>query len=844
MRRAACRSDQGGEGAAERRRVDAFAGARRRRDVVGAAPRCQAVQEPERLLAARQRQIVLAGRRRGPARRLAFHITALLPATQPLQDEPRQLGGAGAGEEVGQGDLDPGPLRDALPQLDRRQRVEAQVGERRPGRDARRRHAGRPRRLAAHPSEEEGLALAGVQPEQRRGDGKRWLQPRERFEPIERRWLGRSRQRLQRRRRFHLRARAPQRREAAVEIGGPAGLAPHLAARGPGQGRGAQEDHLVHPRLVLLGDRAPHRLGDRRRRVRLSAAQIGLARHHQPLLAIGLDREGGARPRPQRRVSPLDGPLDVLRIVIAPAQDDEVLPPPGDEQLAAGEKAEVARAQERAGRRLVRQAGAEVGRGLLGLAPVPRCHAGAGDPDLAHPVGGAAGARRGIDDGDLLPHPRAAGADQLGAASFRGGGSSPGPLHPVLLERLGGERLDPRRLPGGAPGDEERRLGQAVARIEGLAPEAAGREGAGEAVERRRAHRLGAVEGHPPARQIELPPVRGGDPPGAEGVGEVGAAAGGRPVAADRAQPAHRLLQEGERRHEDARRAGVERLQDGADQPHVVVERQPADDDRLRGLRERPPDRLLVVQQVGVADDDPLGSRGGARGVLEERRRLAARRRRLPRRIGGRQLVDRQPGESREAGDLGAQPAQPRQARGDGQDGGGPRVAGDRGEARQAAPRRRRIGGHRDRAGVEAAQEGGDEVEAGREEQHRPLARQAGAVEPGAEGARRAVELGIGQPPLLLLAVAQEGVGEAIGSRRRPLPQDGAEILRSLCGLGLRHAYSRRRVKSASSFAISPSAASGRSKTGASGLAAADARSRRYCPAIRSTVAAAKRSAS
>ena len=40
--------------------------------------------------------------------------------------------------------------------------------------------------------------------------------------------------------------------------------------------------------------------------------------------------------------------LDVLRIVVAAAQDDQVLQAAGDVQLAAGEEPEVAGAQERA----------------------------------------------------------------------------------------------------------------------------------------------------------------------------------------------------------------------------------------------------------------------------------------------------------------------------------------------------------------------------------------------------------------------------------------------------------------------------------------------------------------
>ena len=89
-----------------------------------------------------------------------------------------------------------------------------------------------------------------------------------------------------------------------------------------------------------------------------------------------------------------------------------------------------------------------------------------------------------------------------------------------------------------------------------------------------------------------------------------------------------------------------------------------------------------------------------------------------------------------------------------------PAVGDDGAQARRPCRLRpRRIGRHRDHAGVEAAEEGGDEVEPRRVEQQRALAPAPSAWRRGGDGPRAAVELAVGEMPLLLLAVQQEGVG-------------------------------------------------------------------------------------
>ncbi len=87
---------------------------------------------------------------------------------------------------------------------------------------------------------------------------------------------------------------------------------------------------------------------DDRLDVGVLALPLDLVDDHEPLLAADLDGERRAPLGPERGVAPLDGPLDVLRVDVPAPDDDQVLEPPGDEQLAVAEEAEVAGPQERA----------------------------------------------------------------------------------------------------------------------------------------------------------------------------------------------------------------------------------------------------------------------------------------------------------------------------------------------------------------------------------------------------------------------------------------------------------------------------------------------------------------
>ena len=99
----------------------------------------------------------------------------------------------------------------------------------------------------------------------------------------------------------------------------------------------------------MLGDRGADRVDD--------FADVGLSDlaavhllHDDELFVgtrFGCDREARPAATQQPRMTVLNVRLDVFGVVVAPADDDEVLQPPRDEQLAVELEAKVPRPQER-----------------------------------------------------------------------------------------------------------------------------------------------------------------------------------------------------------------------------------------------------------------------------------------------------------------------------------------------------------------------------------------------------------------------------------------------------------------------------------------------------------------
>lgn len=161
----------------------------------------------------------------------------------------------------------------------------------------------------------------------------------------------------------------------------------------------------------------------------------------------------------------LGRPLDILRVDIPTPQDDQVLEPARDEELAVAQEAEVPGPEERTPV-VTGQARAHGLAGLLRTPPVALRDARPRDPDLADAALGAGALRHGIDDRDEMALGGTATADERRG---RSGGGRIGDL--AAAERVRVDRQHGRPATRGVARNEEGRLGQAVARQERLGPE-------------------------------------------------------------------------------------------------------------------------------------------------------------------------------------------------------------------------------------------------------------------------------------------------------------------------------------------------------------------------------------
>ncbi|WAP70721.1 hypothetical protein OH818_12305 [Jiella pelagia] len=86
----------------------------------------------------------------------------------------------------------------------------------------------------------------------------------------------------------------------------------------------------------------------------------------------------------------------------------------------------------------------------------------------------------------------------------------------------------------------------------------------------------------------------------------------------DGGEPAQRLLQEGEGRHQHGLRAEPQRGQNGAEEPHVVMRRQPVDADAGPVEREAFRHHRGIGGDVAMGDDDAARLRRRARAELDD----------------------------------------------------------------------------------------------------------------------------------------------------------------------------------------------------------------------------------
>ncbi|VVM56012.1 hypothetical protein PS639_01031 [Pseudomonas fluorescens] len=448
----------------------------------------------------------------------------------------------------------------------------------------------------------------------------------------------------------------------------------------------------------------------------------------------------------------LDRLFNVLRIEVVPAHDQHVFQAPGDEQLTGAHEAQVAGAQPGAAGVLDEGLG-----GRFRVAPVAVGDARAASPDFADGVVGQFVERAGIDDqysvirlADAAAHDRAALAR----------------LDPVLRQRLIVHPQVANTLTARAAGDEQRAFGQTIGRHETVRGKTARRELLGKAFQRVEANRFGAGIRHAPTAQVEALQGRFADPFAAQPIGKIRPAADGAAVLADRLQPAQRPCEEVGRRHQHAGHTAENRLQQTADQPHVVVQRQPADDHvvRVQIDTEAVANQQLVRHQVAMADLHTFGQGGGAGGVLQEGDVVVLQVRRDPTLgQGAVEGIDAQ--QRRRAFDLRQRIAQI----GAGQQQTRFGIADDRQQAflMMTTGRLRRISRHRDHTGVQATEKCRDVIRATGEQQHRAIAKISLGLQGAGNDARSLVQFAITEHHSLILGFGEKTQGHPVRRQGR-----------------------------------------------------------------------------
>ena len=558
------------------------------------------------------------------------------------------------------------------------------------------------------------------------------------------------------------RALAGAERAALVELA--AGVAPDLAARGLEHAARRREHHLVGRHADQVDRKAVDLADEARARLLPRLARL---REHDQALARAARVRGEHRHRPPADSAHLaDRLFELHRVDVVAAADDEVLGASGQVELAAGEIAQVAG---------VAPAVVDQACSLLRVLVVAagRRRAAELDPPL-DPLAELAPLL--VDDPDRVARQRAAAGDQPQRQGIAGARPA---RDAAALKRGAVDPVDEQAAPERRKADAEAGLGQAVDRGHGVGPQAVAGEALAETLRRLRAHRLGAVEREPQGRKVEPFELAVRELAEAQLVGEVRRRGERAAVMRDAPQPALGPREEGERRHQHQRIAVEQRAEAGADQPHVVVERQPGHEDVGRARLRRRPHRAKVGHQVRVRQHHALGLPGAARGVLQERdvagrgavrRHGAAGLRHL---LDGQDVAERLGMRAQHVGERLrglAGDEDPRAAVGH-----DPRDAAE--VLLELRRPRRRIERDRDRPRAQRAVEGGEEAAAGRQHDRDPVARRdAARREPGGEGARGLAERA--EADLLgRFALAVEGDVAALGMVREvPVERRGERL--------------------------------------------------------------------
>ena len=201
--------------------------------------------------------------------------------------------------------------------------------------------------------------------------------------------------------------------------------------------------------------------------------------------------------------------------------------------------------------------------------------------------------------------------------------TSPAPRRRVAvgLEHAAIDAVDGHACAGRGERARDRDLGHAEGAEDRTRVEAVPRAGRTEVLDGRRVDGLGAVEADPPAREVE--PVEPCQRPRRERVREVGARGGGTAEGRHPLHPArgrrHEVLGPGQ--HEIGARD--HRQGEQTDQAHVVVQRQPRQQDVGRGIEVDPDVRRVEVREHPVVrEHHALGLRRRSAGELQDRQRV------------------------------------------------------------------------------------------------------------------------------------------------------------------------------------------------------------------------------
>ena len=293
--------------------------------------------------------------------------------------------------------------------------------------------------------------------------------------------------------------------------------------------------------------------------------------------------------------------------MIAPAADDQILDPPGQVHVAAGQIAPVAGIQP----------GVAVGKQPAGGFRIAVVAGGRGRPlefQAAFPALRQFPAVV-VNNADLMAGQRlpAGGKTQgVGDGGVRRLGLAAG------HERLAPHPVDERRSSRRLQGQSDRAFRQTVDWSHGFRAEAVAAEAGDEALQRVRVDRFGAVAGHAPGTEVQFFDLVILNGARAQFVGEIGRRRQGAAMAMNGPKPAGRPSQETQRRHHHQGKSVVQTAQAGADQAHVVIQWQPTDEDVVGPDPEMGTHGPEISQEIGVSQHDPLGIAGAAGGVLQE----------------------------------------------------------------------------------------------------------------------------------------------------------------------------------------------------------------------------------